>query len=173
MNKRQRNKRLKKLDEYFLRETRKYKAEKRTLVTWSKSWIGILQKSEISKAKDKQIRKDKVWINEWPDIEVAYTDALNKVADIKQGHVNIPDGYIKPEDIKPGTHRKWFFHDSKDNDPALKHFIHIEEELQKNITQSFIKAIQSVPEEDKPCRLRFMVKDGIGNIISETILHIA
>jgi len=79
MNKRQRKKRLKKLDEYFLREMRKYKAEKRALekvatLTWSKSRTGIFQESEISKAKNKQIRKDKVWINEWPDVEVAYLE---------------------------------------------------------------------------------------------------
>jgi len=71
MNKRQRKKQLKKLDECFLQKIREYKTEKRALekvaiLTWSKSWTGIFQKSEISKAKNKQIRKDKVkiWINE-------------------------------------------------------------------------------------------------------------
>lgn len=83
MNKRQRKKQLKKLDECFLRKMREYKAEKRALekiaiLTWSKSWTGIFQKSEISKAKNKQIRKDKVWINEWPDIEIKpYSEGNN------------------------------------------------------------------------------------------------
>jgi hypothetical protein len=87
---------------------------------------------------------------------------------LRYGEKIITDALHKAVDIK----NKWFFDDSKYNDPAVIHFINIEEEIQKNITQGLSNAIQSIPQEDRPCHLRFMVKDGIGNIISERMLYL-